>query len=303
MAGASGPTESGGTSGNDTLIGGSGSDTLSGGDGSDFLNGGSGTDTLDGGSGADTLLGGSGADTLIYRAWQNLWGSSTGTYSAYDQYNGGSGAAKSGTGEVDKLFVYLSNEQMADAAFMAAFESEWAQYQLFISANLNQNTLQASPAQFTFTTINLKVSAVENATYGLDPGSPVATDDSYPTTEDTPVALDLLGNDTDGNGQPLKVTEIDGQAIAPGGSVAVEGGIVSMAADGSLTFTPNSDFNGTISFEYTVSDTDGLTDTGTVNVTVDGGGRRGRRQRQHGRGARPPTPMCWPTTASRARRR
>ena len=271
MSGASGPTTSDGTSGSDILVGGSGSDTLSGGSGSDSLNGGSGSDTLDGGSDADKVMGGSGADTLIYRAWQNQWGSSTGTYSAYDQYNGGSGAVKTGTTgtEVDTLVVYLSNEQLGNATFMAAFEAEWLQYQAFIAANLNTNTLQASPAEFTFTTINLKVAAVETATYGLDPGSPVATDDSFSTSEDTAVALPILANDTDGNGQPLTVTEIDGQAIAPGGSVVVTGGTVSMAADGSLTFTPNADFNGSISFTYKVSDPDGLTDTGSVNVTVD----------------------------------
>ncbi|QDP20455.1 cadherin-like domain-containing protein [Sphingomonas xanthus] len=270
MSGASGPTTSSGTSGNDTLIGGSGSDTLSGGSGSDTINGGAGSDILDGGSGADKVSGGSGADTLIYRAWENLWGSSSGSYTSYDLYDGGSGAVKAGTTgtETDTLLVYLSNEQMANAAFMTAFQAEWQQYLSFITANLNKNTGQASPAQFTFTTINLKVSAIEHAQYALDPGSPVVGDDSYVTAEDTPVSVNVLANDVDGNGQPLTVTKIDGQAILPGGSVVVEGGIVSMALDGSLTFTPNANFDGSISFSYTVSDPNGLTDTGTVDVLI-----------------------------------
>ncbi|MFL6749292.1 MAG: Ig-like domain-containing protein, partial [Sphingomicrobium sp.] len=236
MADASGPTTIVGGSGNDNLVGGSGADTLSGGAGSDSLNGGSGSDVLDGGSGADKVLGGSGADTLIYRAWENLWGSSTGTYSAYDQYDGGNGAVKAGTTgtETDTLLVYLSNEQLANVAFMAAFQTEWVQYQAFIANNLNKNTGQASQAEFTFHSINLKVSAIENASYGLDPGSPVATDDNFSTSEDTAIPINLLSNDVDGNGQTLKVTKIDGHSIAPGGSVAVAGGMVSMAADGSL---------------------------------------------------------------------
>jgi hypothetical protein len=270
MAGASGTTTSSGTSGSDTLIGGSGNDTLSGGAGSDFLNGGSGNDTLDGGSGADTVLGGSGADRLIYRAWENLWGSSSGTYVWYDQYDGGNGAVKAGTTgtELDTLIVYLSNDQMNNAAFMAAFTAEWAQYQAFIAAHLNKNTGQADQTEFTFHTINLKVTAVENASYGLDPNSPDANNDSATTNEDNAVIINVLANDTDGNGDALTIAKVNGQAIAVGGSVAVTGGTVTLGADGKLTFTPTADFNGSTSFTYTVSD-GGLTDTATVNVTVN----------------------------------
>ncbi len=39
-----------------------------------------------------------------------------------------------------------------------------------------------------------------------------------------------------------------------------------------ITYTPNADFNGTDSFTYTVT-SGGMTETATVNVTVDGGGR------------------------------
>jgi len=114
--GTSGSTTLNGGDGSDTLIGGSGADTLNGGAGSDFLNGGSGNDILDGGSGADKLLGGSGADTLIYRAWENLTGTTGTVYSAYDVYDGGSGAVKAGTSgtEFDTLLIYLSNDQMSD---------------------------------------------------------------------------------------------------------------------------------------------------------------------------------------------
>src|SRR5262245_26377271 len=125
MAGASGDTTLTGGTGNDNLVGGSGNDTLTGGAGSDRLNGGSGSDTLDGGSGIDTVLGGSGSDTLIYVAYENQYrvgtyiygsGASSGqtTFTAYDNYDGGTGAVqlgKSGSSpDVDTLYVYLSNE-------------------------------------------------------------------------------------------------------------------------------------------------------------------------------------------------
>ena len=184
MASASGDTTLTGTSGSDNLVGGSGSDTLSGGDGSDRLNGGSGADTLDGGSGFDTVLGGSGADTLIYRAYENQYlvngqvyydGIATGTttFAGYDTYDGGNGTVAKGTAEVDKLYIYLSNEQLQNTAFMAAFSSELDAFRAFIAANSNLQTGQAGQATFTFTSINLKVSAIEWVAYGVDLNAPV----------------------------------------------------------------------------------------------------------------------------------
>ncbi|MCL6729340.1 cadherin-like domain-containing protein, partial [Sphingomonas hankyongi] len=273
MAGASGTTTSTGTSGSDNLVGGSGNDTLSGGAGSDTLNGGSGNDTLDGGSGADRVLGGSGADTLIYRAWENLTSSTPIVFTSYDIYDGGNGSASGGTAEIDTLLIYLSQAQMNNAAFMAAFTAEWTQYQAFILANLNRNTGQASQTEFTFKTINLRVSAIEQASYGLDPTSPDAKNDVACTNEDNAVVIDVLGNDTNvdvyGNNQALKITQINGTNITAGGpGVAVPGGTVTLGMDGKLTFTPTPDYNGTPSFTYTVQDCDGLTDTATVNLTV-----------------------------------
>ena len=105
---------------------------------------------------------------------------------------------------------------------------------------------------------------------------PLAKDDSFTVAEDTPLPLNLLANDSDPDGQPLKVTEIAGQPIAPGGSVTLKDpvtslpqGTVSMAPDGSLTFTPAPDFTGPVSFPYTIADPQGNTDTAqaTVNVT------------------------------------
>jgi VCBS repeat-containing protein len=269
--GTSGSTTLNGGDGSDTLIGGSGTDTLNGGAGSDFLNGGSGNDILDGGSGADKLLGGSGADTLIYRAWENLTGTTGTVYSAYDVYDGGSGAVKAGTSgtEFDTLLIYLSNDQMSDTAFMTAFQAEWVQYLNFIDANRNVNTLQTGQATFTFTTINLKVSAIELAHYALDPNSPVAHNDSATTNEDSSVVINVLGNDTDGNGDSLTVSKIDGVNVTVGVPVTVTGGTVTLQADGTLLFQPAPNSDADASFSYTVRDPSGLTSTASVNVTVN----------------------------------
>ncbi|MFO0455309.1 MAG: Ig-like domain-containing protein, partial [Planctomycetota bacterium] len=97
--------------------------------------------------------------------------------------------------------------------------------------------------------------------------APVATNDTFTTSEDTPVTFDVRTNDSDVDGPSLSVTQINGSAISIGGSVAVTGGSVKLNANGTLTFTPTDNYNGSPSFTYTVSD-GGLTATATVNGTV-----------------------------------
>lgn len=99
--------------------------------------------------------------------------------------------------------------------------------------------------------------------------APAAADDTFATTEDTPAVFDVRTNDSDIEGDALSVTQINGQNIAAGSSVAVAGGTVSLGADGRLTFTPTADFHGTPSFTYTISDGHGGTATATVTGTIN----------------------------------
>ncbi len=98
-------------------------------------------------------------------------------------------------------------------------------------------------------TVNLTVTPVN------DP--PVAVPDTAATNEDTPVRLTPLANDTDADGNPLSVVE----ASSPNGTVTIN-------PDGSITYTPNPNFNGTDIITYTVSDGQGGTSTATISVTV-----------------------------------
>jgi LPXTG-motif cell wall-anchored protein len=62
----------------------------------------------------------------------------------------------------------------------------------------------------------------------------------------------------DMDGDPLTVTDVTDPV---NGSVTVN-------ADGTVTYTPNADFEGIDTFTYTISDGNGSTDTATVEVTV-----------------------------------
>jgi len=93
--------------------------------------------------------------------------------------------------------------------------------------------------------------------------SPVANDDSDTTPEDTPVSTNVVANDTDVDGTVVAstVTVVSGPS---NGSVVNNG-------NGTVTYTPDENFNGSDSFTYTVKDNDGATSnvaTVTINVGV-----------------------------------
>ncbi|WP_103025323.1 tandem-95 repeat protein [Vibrio campbellii] len=88
--------------------------------------------------------------------------------------------------------------------------------------------------------------------------APVANDDNAVTDEDTPVAIDVLPNDTDVDGDTLTIVNA---------SVPVDQGTVEIV-DGKLVFTPADNFNGEATISYTVSDGE-LEDSAEVSVTVN----------------------------------
>jgi len=91
-------------------------------------------------------------------------------------------------------------------------------------------------------------------------GTPIAIDDSASTDEDTPVTISVLNNDSDPDGDELSIIDF----------TEPSNGTVVLNQDGTFTYTPNNNFNGTDSFEYTISDGNGGTDTATVTITVVG---------------------------------
>ncbi|WP_205825125.1 Ig-like domain-containing protein [Methylobacterium terricola] len=90
--------------------------------------------------------------------------------------------------------------------------------------------------------------------------APSAADDVITTDEDTPVDIDVTGNDRDPDGDPLFV--VAGSATARHGTVAIN-------PDGSLRYTPDPDFNGTDTIVYTITDGNGGFATASVAVGVN----------------------------------
>ena len=111
-------------------------------------------------------------------------------------------------------------------------------------------TLASATSEFSG---NVSVTNANNA--------PVAVNDSYATAEDTPLTVaapGVLGNDTDANGDTLTAVLVTGPA----------NGILSLSANGSFTYTPNANFNGSDAFTYRPNDGSANGNVATVTLAV-----------------------------------
>ncbi|MDP2234657.1 MAG: cell wall-binding repeat-containing protein, partial [Actinomycetota bacterium] len=83
--------------------------------------------------------------------------------------------------------------------------------------------------------------------------------DAFETAEDAPLVVaapGVLANDTDADGDGLTAIKVTGPAH----------GTLSLAANGSFTYTPVADYNGSDSFQYRAND--GTADSNVVAVTL-----------------------------------
>jgi large repetitive protein len=116
------------------------------------------------------------------------------------------------------------------------------------SYRANDGTLDSNGA-----TVSITVTAGEDA--------PVANDDNYSVAEDATLTVDapgVLGNDTDSDSTALTVALVG----------STSNGTLTLNADGSFTYTPAANFNGSDSFTYRASDGANSSTLATVTINV-----------------------------------
>jgi serralysin len=220
----------------ENAIGGSGNDTLTGNAVGNFLAGVLGNDSVLGLEGDDTLYGGNGDDTLVGGAGDDL-------------INGGDG---------EDLVVFSDTLAQYAVSFDAG---DRAIVGFTGPGGAGDGTDVISGVEwFRFDGQTLGFQDLVDVFTATPPSNhaPDAVDDTTATGEDQSVAIDVLANDGDADGDPLVVA-----SVTQGGF-----GQVSLETDGTVAYTPNADFHGSDSFTYTVSDGEGGTSSGTVTVTV-----------------------------------
>jgi uncharacterized repeat protein (TIGR01451 family) len=146
---------------------------------------------------------------------------------------------------------------------------------LSITGSGSTRTLQITPAAdlsgsttitVTVTGINSQTSSdsfVLNVTAVND--APQAKDDSYSTSENTPLnvaAPGVLANDTDIDNSTLKALVVSNPS----------NGTLALNQNGSFLYTPNAGFSGTDSFTYKANDGELDSNVATVTISVNEGG-------------------------------
>jgi Ca2+-binding RTX toxin-like protein len=114
-------------------------------------------------------------------------------------------------------------------------------------------TMQDDRGATSSAVVNLAVAAVNDA--------PVGVNDSATIVEDTPyvvAASSLLANDTDVDAGDTKTISAVGNGAHGTANIV----------NGTVTYTPVLNYNGSDSFTYTVRDSAGLTSTASVNLTI-----------------------------------
>ena len=164
-------------------------------------------------------------------------------------------------GPQDERFVPQTNVAGAHGSFSIGADGNW-------TYNLNNAdpAVQALGAGQTMTEV-FKVTGVDGTPStvtvtinGLDENSvPLAVGDVASTPQNVPVTINVLQNDRDPDGDPLSIN-----GFGQGGHGTVE------LVGGKLVYTPSAGFTGTDTFQYSVSDGKGGTDTAMVTVTVGG---------------------------------
>jgi VCBS repeat-containing protein len=145
-----------------------------------------------------------------------------------------------------------------------------------VSANpANGTVVNNNDGTFSYTP-NANFNGVDSFTYTVTDSqgataSAVATI-TVSAVNDAPVSADVVVSSLEDQvvtGQ-LTATDIDGDQLtfaqAAGGNL--QGGSLSLNADGSYVYTPKADFNGTASFNYTVSDGNGGSTTNSVTINI-----------------------------------
>jgi|GEM_PF-3164025 len=273
--------------GNDRAFGGAGNDHITTGDGDDSAYGGSGNDTIVGGSGEgdDHYDGGLGNDTVVYSSASNAIfvnlenGSAFGdeidsdTLVSLENIISGDGDDNLIGDEEDNQITGAGGDDRIDGKDgndVAIYTGTRADYQIIsLSSNRVRITdLRQDSPDGTDEVSNVEKFSFVDGVFTYDAlfstnNKPIIISNDLQTNEDESVSFtkeSLLLNDSDP----------DGDIISFVSAQSAENGQLIENSDGTFTFIPDQDFNGTASFIYTITDGNGVEVSSTVNVEVAG---------------------------------
>ena len=266
----------------DTIFGGQGNDSLFGGEGNDSLLGDPGNDVLFGDLGADTLQGGAGRDKFVLALRSDGAATSGGSNLAnadfIDDFEDGQDLIGLDNLSFDQLIIETASNNVSNTVIRVELQGLGNQFLAILEG--------IDPSQITAEDFTTDLSAITGDAPTPTPPTPTpptpipptpprppvpptpptppnlapnAFDDFANTFENAAITINVLGNDSDPDGDAIAIDSFAATSTAGGTIVEV---------DGNLRYTPSAGFTGTDTFTYTVADPEGLIDTATVTVTV-----------------------------------
>jgi ribosomal protein L27 len=285
----------------DLIVGGPGGDQMFGNGGDDvFLIGEDdpSSDIVKGGDGFDTILGGAGSGVLRINGivsieridggggFNVLRGTDKGTYWDFSQTEliaiaeidgaGGNDIITGSAGD-DRIVGGAGDDTLEGGAGIdtAVYSGNFAAYALIPLTGGKLRVTTTANSDGTDTIRGFEILEFADGTYSLADGvftpfgdptnnAPIAAADAYAGTEDqvlvVAAAAGVLANDSDPDGDAVAVSAFD--------ATSAQGGAVVMNPDGSFSYTPAGNFNGSDSFSYSVTDGRGGTAVATVTLAV-----------------------------------
>ncbi|MCD6394893.1 MAG: tandem-95 repeat protein, partial [Planctomycetes bacterium] len=148
----------------------------------------------------------------------------------------------------------------------STLDTAWAQRDIYLGAGAGENAVFSVRFRTNANKTNEygSVDSVEISGTPSGPVSqpPVACNDAYSVDEDGTLVIaapGVLVNDSDPEGYPLTAVQVGGAG----------NGLLGLNPDGSFSYTPNANFNGSDSFTYMANDGVVNSDTATVTITVN----------------------------------
>ena len=263
--------------GADALFGGAGDDSIYGGGGNDYIDGGADNDLLIGGAGDDIIIGGSGNNEIQAGEGDDVIDIGDGRISILDAYSANFVKGDGGSDRfiISDKMITLGNKFDIIADFDVSDVDEKIDLSRIKAVNdyydlniyqhgadayisFNDNNFGYSQA---IKLENVDVSDLNASKFIITNDAPEAVSDIAFTNEDISITISILANDSDDK------TEIDDLQI---NILNITHGAVQVNYNGTITYTPNADFNGIDEIEYEILDAGGLvSNRAKVIITID----------------------------------
>jgi hypothetical protein len=215
-----------------------------------------------------------GYDSFVYRVTDSVaeWGQGTATLSIAPVDDAPVATADAFTGDEDSPIAgdVLDNDSDIDGDPLTAIaETVTTDRGISVSISADGTFAYTPPTnyngfdRFVYRLVNPAGDAISaEVVLTIRPvnDAPVAQDDAFSGNEDTAITGNVLGTDSDVDGDTL--------AVVPAETVTIGGGRVVIHQDGSFAYAPRTNYNGSDLFTYRIRDGQGGEATATVRLTI-----------------------------------